>query len=288
MYYFTNTLIIEVMISIKNLNFNYGKNKVFSNLDLNIECGKIYGLLGENGVGKTTLLKLISGLLPVKKGSCTVCEHIPYNREVLFLESICYVPEEISCPSISLIDYGRNRGEFYPAFNMDEYIGYLTQFELQSDMNFQKISYGQKKKAVIAFAFATNTKILLMDKPSNGLDIPSKSQLRKIISANASEERCIIISTHQVRDLENIIDPIIILDKDAVLLNASVEEISRKLSFRFNDRESADALHNEQSIGGYISVEENITGSDDNVNIEALFNATIKNRKRIQTIFNSK
>ena len=273
------------MINISNLSFSYGRTNVFDDLTMVLEPGKIYGLLGENGVGKTTLLKIMCGLLTAQKGICTIDNQKPSHRTPEFLEEIYFLPEEISYPNIKISEYALNRGKFYPNYDNTLFLDYLKMFETNPSKKFNTLSFGQRKKAMIAFAFATRTKYLLMDEPSNGLDIPSKSQLRKIISLAASDNSCIIISTHQVRDLENIIDPIIILDKNAVLLNASIEEISNKLSFIFNESENKSALYHEQTVGGYLTVEVNKTGIEQNINIEALFNTVISNKKVINDLF---
>ena len=125
-----------------------------------------------------------------------------------------------------------------------------------------------------------------MDEPTNGLDIPSKAQFRKAVTKYTREDSVILISTHQVRDLENIIDPIIILDKQDVLLNASIAEISEKLYFDYTSERNPDALYCEMIPGGNIQVYLNQTGEDSKVNIEALFNTVHQHKEMIKGIFN--
>ena len=274
------------MINIENLKFSYSKKVVFNDITLNLERGKIYGLLGQNGVGKTTLLKLISGLIKLKEGKCDVLGYDPFKREPDFLSDIFFIPEDYIAPDLTVEKFASLRGSFYPKYDKVQFKNLLDEFEVDQRMSFNKLSFGQQKKALIAFALSLNTKILLMDEPSNGLDIPSKSQLRKVIAEVSDENRCIIISTHQVRDLENLIDPIIILDKDGVLLNESVEKISQRLKFSLNSNHKESALHCEGVPGGYIVVEHNRENIESRVNIEALFNATLKNKQIIRDIFN--
>lgn len=274
------------MVSIQNLKFSYSRQIVFNNINLQLEPGKIYGLLGQNGVGKTTLLKIISGFLKVKKGECTVNGFYPFDRCPLFLEDVFFVPEDFIAPDTIVNDYARLRGEFYPKYDSNKFGRLMTDFEVNGNFKFNKLSYGQQKKALIAFALSTNTQLILLDEPSNGLDIPSKSQLRKVISEASTDDSCIIISTHQVRDLENLIDPIIILDQNGVLLNESTERIAQKLLFSFSNNPDNSALYNELTPGGYISVKKNDTGYETKVNIEALFNTTLKNKTEISEIFN--
>lgn len=273
------------MVSIQNLKFSYGRQIVFNNINLQLESGKIYGLLGQNGVGKTTLLKIISGFLKVSKGECTVKGYSPFDRSPLFLENLIFVPEDFVAPDTIVNDYANFRGAFYPKYDSNKFGKLMTDFEVNGNFKFNKLSYGQQKKAIIAFAFSTNTNLILLDEPSNGLDIPSKSQLRKVVSEASTDDSCIIISTHQVRDLENLIDPIIILDKNGVLLNESIERISQKLIFSFGSIPDNSSLYNESTPGGYISVKKNDSDIETKVNIEALFNTTLKNRAEISELF---
>ncbi|HBZ26030.1 MAG TPA: ABC transporter ATP-binding protein [Rikenellaceae bacterium] len=273
------------MVLIQNLKFSYGKQAIFNNVNLQLESGKIYGLLGQNGVGKTTLLKIISGFLKVGKDECTVKGYSPFERSPLFLENVIFVPEDFIAPDTIVNDYAKFRGEFYPKYDSNKFGRLMTDFEVNGNYKFNKLSYGQQKKALIAFALSTNTNLILLDEPSNGLDIPSKSQLRKVVSEASTDDSCIIISTHQVRDLENLIDPIIILDKNGVLLNESIERISQKLLFSFASIPDNSALYNESTPGGYISVKKNESDMETRVNIEALFNTTLKNRTKISELF---
>jgi ABC-2 type transport system ATP-binding protein len=214
------------MITLKDLSFSYGKHKVLGNVSMTLEKGKIYGLLGENGVGKSTLLKILSGLLKPERGECTVFGEVPYSRNPSFLQDIFYLPEDFAGENMAVEKYALALGEFYPNFSKERFYRIIGEFDVNPKAKFAKLSHGQQKKAIIAVALSLGTKVLLMDEPSNGLDIPSKAQLRRLIAENASNEQLIIISTHQVKDLENLIDPIIIMDKDGVVMNASIEEIT--------------------------------------------------------------
>src|SRR5688500_15891473 len=235
------------MIQIQNLHFSYKKRKVFDSLNLQFSPGHVYGLLGKNGTGKSTLLRNIAGLLFPKKGNISVDGNTPAQRKPQFLQSIFMVPEEFYLPNIPIAEFLKHHAPFYSKFNKEQFERYMKAFDIPTDSTLQNMSYGQKKKVIISFALATNAKFLLMDEPTNGLDIMSKSQFRKVLAQALDEERCIIISTHQVKDLENLIDRITIIDEGKILFDQTVEDIPKKLSFRFSfdDNETKEAFYSE-------------------------------------------
>lgn len=273
------------MITIENLEFSYPKNPVFKGINLELKEGCIYGLLGQNGVGKTTLLKIISGLIKSDGGKCVVNGANPFLRQPDFLKDIYYVSEDFVGPDQPVETFVKNMGGFYPNFDLELFYKLMAIFEVNPASKFTKLSYGQQKKAIISVAMSLRTRLLLLDEPSNGLDIPSKSQLRRVIAESATEESTIVISTHQVRDLENLIDPIIILDKEEVLLDASIEKISEKLYFSLDSVRKENALYCEPALGGYMMVTENEDGRESKVNIESLFNAVLLNKAKIKILF---
>ncbi|MGN1225786.1 MAG: ATP-binding cassette domain-containing protein [Candidatus Cryptobacteroides sp.] len=274
------------MIKINGLGFSYGQVSVLDNISLSLENGKIYGLLGENGVGKTTLLTLLSGLKKAQSGSIEVDGHNPFKRESSFLSEVYYLCDECSPINMKAQEYAGNYGKFWEKFELAKFKEILELLEVSPEQEMHKMSLGQLKKVYISFALAANTRYLFMDEPTNGLDIPSKAQFRKAVTRYTSDETCIVISTHQARDLENIIDPIIILDKREVLLNASLQEISSKLFFEYGSEPLENALYSEMIPGGNIQVSLNTCGEESKVNIEALFNTVHKHKDLIKSIFN--
>lgn len=277
------------MITLQNMSFAY-KNKppLFEQLNLTMSDGNIYGLLGKNGAGKTTLLKILCGLLFPQTGDCTVLGCKPERRNVAMLRDIYFIPEEFYTPPLKISEYIFLYAPFYPDFDRNAFDRYIETFELPLNERLTSLSYGQKKKLLIAFGLATNTRILILDEPTNGLDIPSKSQFRKLLTGVVDENRIIIISTHQVRDIGNLIDPIIILDDGDIIFHYTIEAISQRLSVRLEKSEPEDnsALYWEKTLGGYVLINENNGAEDSNLDIELLFNAVISNRQRINEIFN--
>ena len=161
----------------------------------------------------------------------------------------------------------------------------MQELEVDADRKFREMSFGQQKKSLIAATLSLGTDYVLLDEPTNGLDIPSKAQFRSILSQRADERSTIIISTHQVRDVENLIDPIVILSNNAVLLNASVQRITEKLRFEYGTDQRADALYSEMQPGGYLNVVPNTDGAESQINIEALFNAVLRNKNTFRELF---
>ena len=276
------------MIKIENLAFSYGENVVLKDISMNLGEGRIYGLLGENGVGKTTLLTLLAGLKKTGEGSIDIDGYNPFDRRPSFLSEIYYLPDEVPATKMKALSFAMEYGQFWKGFDLDRFCKIMEVLENDANMRMDRMSYGQLKKTYISFALACNAKYLFMDEPTNGLDIPSKSQFRKAISMYTSDESTLLISTHQVRDLETLIDPIIILDRKDVLLNASLDEITRKLYFDYSTTIDPEALYSELVPGGCIQVVENKTGAESKVNIEALFNTVHKHKELIKEMFNNK
>ena len=274
------------MIEIRNLAFSYKKSPVFSGINLTFPEGSIYGLLGENGVGKTTLLKLICGLLRPTEGTCSVDGLTSQDRLPEMLQRIVFLPDEVSLPDGKTPQqYVNELAPFYPNFAQGTFLHLMEELEVEPDRKFKEMSFGQQKKSLIAASLSLGTDYVLFDEPTNGLDIPSKAQFRQILSRRFEERNTIIISTHQVKDVENLIDPIVILNNNAVLLDASVQRIQQKLFFEYGGEQRQDALYSEMQPGGYLNVVPNTTGEESQINIEALFNAVLRNKNVFRELF---
>ena len=275
------------MIQISNLAFSYGPVEVLKNISMRLEPGRIYGLLGENGVGKTTLLTLLSGLKKTGAGMIDIDGREPYRRDPDLLADLYYLPDEVGPENDRAENWAKGKGRFWPRFTIGRFNEIMAIFENDPSMKMNAMSSGQLKKTYISFALACGTRYLFLDEPTNALDIPSKAQFRTAILKFTQEDSTIVISTHQVRDLEDIIDPIIILDRQDVLLNATVEEISKKLYFDYSNTLNPASLYSEQLPGGFIQVYPNTGGRDCKVNVEALFNTVHKNKELIKGLFSN-
>jgi ABC-2 type transport system ATP-binding protein len=262
------------MIQIENLNFWYKKGKpVFKNLSLSLNEGHVYGLLGKNGAGKSTLLKSIAGLTFPASGKCLVNGMDSAHRKIAMLEDMFFIPEDIYTPSLTPAQFLKNTAVFYPKFSITDFYENLKTLDVDAELVMSDQSHGQQKKAMIAFGLATNSSILIMDEPTNGLDIPSKVQFRKLIAAMLNEDRCVIISTHQVRDLDSLIDTILILDDHQIVVNSSVDDITEQLLFGiFDDTAGLNVLYQEDTLRGKYAIVQNTSGKYSKLDLELFFN----------------
>lgn len=275
------------MITLKELSFSYSRKKeVLDRINLEVGSGHICGLLGKNGEGKTTLLNLLSGQIFPDQGSCLVLEEIPSERNARFLQQIFLLPEEISMPEVTAIEYIKMYAAFYPTFRDDICKACVESFEINLSDRLSKMSQGQRKKVAITLALAAHTPLLLMDEPTNGLDIPSKATFRRLVASLIDDNQTVIISTHQVRDLESLIDTVLILDQRQILLNKTLNEIGEKLYFGPLLPEEK-ALYSEPTPQGTIGVTARDGKEETVVSLELLFNAAITYPKEIQRIMNS-
>ena len=275
------------MITLKELSFSYSRKKeVLDRINLEVGSGHICGLLGKNGEGKTTLLNLLSGQIFPDQGSCLVLEEIPSERNARFLQQIFLLPEEISMPEVTAIEYIKMYAPFYPTFRDDICKACVESFEINLSDRLSKMSQGQRKKVAITLALAAHTPLLLMDEPTNGLDIPSKATFRRLVASLIDDNQTVIISTHQVRDLESLIDTVLILDQRQILLNKTLNEIGEKLYFGPLLPEEK-ALYSEPTPQGTIGVTARDGKEETAVSLELLFNAAITYPKEIQRMKNS-
>ena len=279
------------MIKVENLSFTYPKSKhmVLHDFSFSLEAGRVYGLLGRNGAGKSTLLYLMTGLLTPKKGKIMYHDINVRSRLPMTLQDMFLVPEEFELPSISLKKYIDLNAPFYPNFSKEDMYKYLHCFEMDMDVNLGALSMGQKKKVFMSFALATNTSLLLMDEPTNGLDIPGKSQFRKFMASGMTENKTIVISTHQIRDIDKMLDSVMIMDESRVLLNESTVHICEKLCFKESDDRSLidKALFAVPSLHGNSLLLLNEHNEDSDINIELLFNAILAQPQKIANLFHA-
>ncbi len=274
------------MIHLNHLSFHYRKRSpLFEDLSLSLANGGAYGLLGKNGAGKTTLLKLMCGLLFPRSGTCSIHGLNPPKRHPEMLSNMYMIFEEFDLPDITTTAYQRLYSPFYPDFDQVWFQQLLVEFGLESLSKIQSLSFGQRKKFLLSFGMATRSKILLIDEPTNGLDIPSKTQFRKVLTSAISKERIVLISTHQVKDIEHLIDTVLVLDDGQVIFNQPVDRIARHLSFSVQSEIPKNAIHYENFVGGYSVLRENNSQEKSPINLELLFNSLMSNPIGFKGIF---
>lgn len=272
----------EVVVHMQNIGFSYTQSRLFNHLDLEIKRGNIYGLLGKNGAGKTTLLKILSGQLFIEEGETKVLGENPQERKPSLLSEIFYLPEEFPLPKMKASEYLAMRSPFYPKFDHEMFSQYCREFDIDLNQRLDQMSLGQKKKVLLSFGLATNTALLILDEPTNGLDIPSKRQFRQTVASAMTEQRTFIISTHQVRDMENLIDPIIILHDGKVIFNDTVESVNEKyvLSLTTEQPKADEGMYTEKVLGGWMVLSERTDDREGKpLDLETLFNVIIEQSK---------
>lgn len=272
------------MVIIKGLRFGYSKKlqPLFQNLDCELHSGSIVGLLGKNGSGKTTLLKLMIGLLSPSEGNVRIMGHQPAERQPSLLQDIYFLPEEFHHPGVSIKNYVKANAGFYPRFDEGLLRRLINDFELPESKSLQHLSYGQKKKFLISFALSTKCRLLVLDEPTNGLDIPSKSIFRRVMAGSLDEDQLVIISTHQVRDVENLIDRVLMLENGRFIMQKSIYDISSRLHFTTTaSGDGENILYREMIPGGYKVITPQTDGTS-SVDIELLFNAISNDTEKMK------
>lgn len=277
------------MLEIQNLTYAYSRRRppVLDKVNLNIGQGGVYGLLGPNGAGKSTLLYLIMGALLPQSG--TVCyQGVPTRqRRPDILGQMMIVPEEIKLPGMTVEKYGACMGRFWPLFSNEVFGDCLEVFEIDRRMNLGSMSMGQKKKAYMSFALGCQTPLLLMDEPTNGLDIPGKAAFRRLVARLMTDDRIVVISTHQVRDLDQLLDHVVVMDTHRVVFSEPVSSIQQHLKFVSNasGRVPEGVLWSQPSPGGCDIMLPNHEEEDTAVNLELLFEYALRFPDNLNRIF---
>jgi ABC-2 type transport system ATP-binding protein len=218
------------MINMNAVTFGYGGRPLFEGLSLSLKPGSCYGLLGLNGAGKTSLLKLAAGALLPSAGSIEAFGREPGKRSAAHLADLCFVPEDPLAPDMTVERWLERIAVFRPAFDAPRFVDLLQELGLDRKGKVSTWSYGQRKKFALAGALVSGARLLLLDEPTNGLDIPGKTQFRRILSSMLEADKVIVVSTHQVRDLENLMDPIVVVHQGQVVFEASIDSLAATLS----------------------------------------------------------
>jgi len=268
----------QMVAEVTDLGFSYTHKPLFKELSFSLKRGNIYGLLGKNGAGKSTLLKLLCGQLFAKEGSLSVFGEDPRLRTPSLLGEIFYLSEEFPLPRMKSRQYLAMLTPFYEHFDRERFARYAEEFDLDLAQRLDQMSLGQKKKYLLAFGLASGCSLLIMDEPTNGLDIPSKRQFRQIVASAMSEERTFVISTHQVRDMEALIDPIIILDEGKVIFNEGLDSLTDAYVLEHVTAEpEGDVLYREKVLGGWMVLKRRSEAQGgQTLDLETIFNIIVE------------
>lgn len=274
------------MITFDQVKFAYKGQSIYEELSLSFNGGQVLGLLGKNGSGKSTLLSLVAGLNFAQNGRVTTLGFNAKQRRAEMLSQIFLLPEQYQLPAVSGKSYVAMYSPFYPGFNQQQFLSYADTFEIELGKKLSKLSMGQQKKFLIAFGLACNCPLNLLDEPTNGLDIPSKTLFRKLISHAADESKTFVISTHQVKDIEKLIDHVCMIEKGELVLNQSVDDITKQLAMSITDELDGSELYKQEvGLGQYACVSENRNGEPGTLDLELLFNAVLDETQSIKAVF---
>ncbi len=228
------------MLHIEHLTKDYGNGQGVFDICLDCERGQIIGLVGSNGSGKTTLIKTILQLLPFQEGTITWKES--EIKEIF--DDIAYITDTLSfLPDMNPRTYGGFLKDFYPKFNMERYNRILQHFEIDSRKRLKKMSAGQKLKVEIAAGFSQGAHLLLLDEPFSNLDVFSKQDSIKMLLSLLNDEETVLISSHDIDDIDKVIDRAVVLRRGKIVQDVCMEELhDQGLSLKecLNDIEKYD------------------------------------------------
>jgi ABC-2 type transport system ATP-binding protein len=277
------------MIDIKNLEFRYRRKgaPLFSNLNLQLAAGTLCGLLGANGAGKSTLLKLLAGLSFPQQGQLKVFGQEPRARQPEFLADVFLLPEEFQLPAIEADTFRERYGVLYPRFDTALFGRLLGELQIPRPQKLNTLSQGQKKKFLLCFGLATQARLMILDEPTNGLDIPSKGQFRRLLIDQFQPERSFLISTHQVHDLQGLIDSVMVMAQGQILLHETVETLESRLQITIEQDAPHDALYAEKSLEGFKVIRENQGEGESRLDLELMFGLVTTGPAKVRELFGS-
>ena len=226
-----------MILECENLSKNYGSVKALDNLILKIESGKIVGLLGPNGHGKTTLIKTLSGLLSKDKGKVLIDgKRIGVGTKKI----VSYLPERsYLSPEMKIKEVVSFFQEFYEDFDAKKADAMLGELSLDKESKLKSLSKGNREKVQLIMVMSRKAKLYLLDEPMGGVDPAARDYILKTIISNYSEDATVIISTHLIQDVEQILDEVVFLKEGKVMLHSDVDEL------RMEKEKSVDALFRE-------------------------------------------
>lgn len=215
-----------VLLQTNELSKRFSKTIAVNRASITLEPGKIYGLLGPNGSGKSTLMKMIAGLLHPSKGSIEVLGEpvgVESKKHVAYMTTEQYLYDYMTVKTI-----GKFHQDFYPDFEMETYNKLIDYMNLKMDMKVSSLSSGMAAKLKIAATMARNAKIYMLDEPLNGIDLVARDLIINSIIERANTGNALLISSHLIDELENILDDVIFIKDGKIVLMGNAEEIRER------------------------------------------------------------
>ncbi len=225
------------IVQISGLNKSYGYKQIIKDMNLNLEGGKIIGLLGPNGSGKSTLIKILGGVLKPDSGNVTIDGKqigIDTKRIVSYLPERTYLS-----PSMKVREAISMFADFYEDFRTERAEEMLNRLNINLNDRIKSLSKGTREKVQLVLVMSRDALVYLLDEPMGGVDPAAREYILKTILSNYNENACVIISTHLISDVEKVLDQVLFIQNGNVILNSTVDEI------RDEKKESVDALFRE-------------------------------------------
>ncbi len=270
------------MVNIERVSYNYTDGKaVINDISATLDDGRIYGLLGKNGAGKTTLMKLVSGMVFPKQGRITIDGTDVSARNIKTMRETFFMPSEFKFSDMSMEKFVRLYSGFYPSFSREILEDCLQETGVERIIRtaaLERLSLGEKHKVMTAFAIASGTRLLLMDEPAGGMDIPTRATFRKLLLRHLRNDQTVVISTHHAAEFTNILSDVIILGHNGEMAFAGrTEDICDRYVFGIYPSDSG-ALYAEPCAGGYHAVRERGLEGPSEIDLEILFNAAVSGK----------
>lgn len=232
----------EIAVSLRQVSKGYSGKTVLKGIDLDVPKGSIFALLGENGAGKSTTMRMLAGLLPADRGTVQVLGQDAFAHASELRHKVGYVPEKPRFYDwMSIAELGWFTSGFHKSGYLDRFEGWTDEFKLDGKQKLKSLSKGQYAKVGLALALAVDPEVLLLDEPTSGLDLFVRREFLSSMVGLAAEGRTLIVSSHQIAEVERIASHVAFLGDGRILFAGSIDEMKRRVVAITVDVERAPA-----------------------------------------------